>query len=232
MSFISSLVGGILGSNAASNAASAESQGAQQAQALEKQNQTAALGAQQTALGNITGAEQPYQTLGATSANNLQTLLGQGFQAPTLAQAEATPGYQFNLQQGTRAIDENAAATGQLMSGNTGTALEQFGQGLAQNTYQQAYNNALQGYMANYQSLLGGTQTGLSSTGQLAGANLQTAGLATQTDLTAAQQQAQQINNAAAARASGYLGSANAWSNAAGGMAGGLENSFAAAYGG
>jgi ElaB/YqjD/DUF883 family membrane-anchored ribosome-binding protein len=218
MSFVSSLVGGILGSNAVNDAANAEVQGAQQAQKVSQTNQTNANAAQQTALTNVTAAEQPYQALGQTSANSLADLVNKGFSAPTLQQAEQTPGYEFNLQQGTQAIDENAAANGTLMSGNTGVALEQFGQGLAQNTYQQAYNNALNAYMANYQSLQGATNTGLSSTGQLAGANLQTAGNTANIDLTAAQQQMQQINNAAAARASGYLGSANVWSNAVGGM--------------
>jgi hypothetical protein len=224
MSFVSSLVGGILGSSAANNASQAEQQGAQQAQQTIQQNQTAANQAQTNALGTITAAETPYQTVGATAAGGLNTLLQNGFQAPTLAQAEQTPGYQFNLQTGTNAIDENAAATGELMSGNTGVALQQFGQGLAQNTYQQAYQNALNSYMANYQTLAGGTQLGESSTGQLAGANLTTAGNTANIDLTSAQAIAQQQNNAAAARASGYLGSANAWSNAAGGMAAGLTS--------
>lgn len=224
MSFVSNIVGGILGANAAGKASNAEAQGAQQAQALEKQNQTNALTAQGTALSNVTAAEQPYQSLGSTSANHLASLLQGGFTAPTLAEAEATPGYQFTLQQGTKAINENAAANGTLMSGNTGKALTDYGQNLAQTTYNQDYQNALNTYMANYQSLLGGTQTGLSSTGQLTGANLTTAGNTANIDLTAAQQQAQQINNAAAARASGYLGKAAGYSSAIGGVAGGFGN--------
>ena len=224
MSFVSSIVGGILGSNAANNAAGAEVKGAQQAQQLEQQNQTAANAAQQTALTNVTSAEQPYQSLGSTAANSLSTLLGKGFTAPTLQQAEQTPGYQFQLQQGTQAINENAAANGTLLSGNTGTALENYGQGLAQNAYQQTYNNALAQFQANVGAAQGAVNTGLTSTGQLAGANLTTAGNTANIDMTAAQQQALQINNAAAARASGYLGSANAISNAIGGAAGGFGN--------
>lgn len=222
MSIISSLVGGILGSSAANNASQAEQTGAKQAQSLEQQNQALAQGSQATATAANQAAEQPYQQLGQTSANNLQSLLSKGFQAPTLAQAQQTPGYQFTLGQGTQAINENAAATGNLMSGNTGTALENYGQGLAQTTYQQDYQNALNTYMANYQSLQGGTNTGLTSTGQMGQLGQAGAQNLAQVDLTGGAQQAQQINNAAAARASGYLGSANAWSSAAGGMAGGL----------
>jgi hypothetical protein len=224
MSFVSSIVGGILGSNAANNAAGAEVAGANSAQTLEKANQTDALAAQNKALTTTTAAEQPYQTLGSTSANHLTDLLSTGFQAPTLAQAEQTPGYQFQLQQGTQAIDENAAANGTLLTGNTGTALENYGQNLAQGAYQTTYNNALQGYMANASTLQGGVNTGLSSTGQLANANYQTAGNTANIDMTAGQQQATQINNAAAARASGYLGSAKAISGMVGGIAGGVGN--------
>jgi hypothetical protein len=219
MSFVSDIVGGILGAHAANNAANAGVKGAQQAQALEKQNQDAALAAQQTALGNVTTAEQPYQALGSTSANHLSDLVSQGFTAPTLAQAEQTPGFQFNLQTGTNAINENAAATGNLMSGNTGVALQKYGQGLAENTYQQDYQNALNTYMANYQSLLGGTNAGLTSTGQLTGANLDVAGNTANINMTGGLQQAAQINNAAAARASGYLGAAKGYGQMAAGIA-------------
>src|SRR5579872_6847170 len=149
MGFISSIVGGILGSNAASKAGKTEAQGAQQAQQLEQKNQQDALQAQQTSLGNITAAQQPYQSLGSTAANNLSNYLSNGFTAPTLQQAENTPGYQFTLQQGTRALNQNAAANGTLLSGNTGVALQNYGQNLAQTTYQQDYQNALNTYMAN-----------------------------------------------------------------------------------
>jgi ElaB/YqjD/DUF883 family membrane-anchored ribosome-binding protein len=218
----SSIAGGMAQSGAATKAANTQATAAQQAQELELQNQNAAQGSQATALQNVTSAEQPYQALGSTSANNLAKLLQQGFTAPTLAQAEQTPGYQFNLQQGTQAINENAAATGNLLSGNTGTALEKYGQGLATTTYQQAYQNALNQYQANYQSLLGGTQAGLQSTGQLASTNQAAAQNYANIDLTGGQQQASQINNAAAARASGYIGSANAQAN----MFNGIGNSI------
>ena len=224
MSFVSSLVGGVLGSGAASDAANVESQAAKQAQQLELQNQQAAQGSQASATSANVAAEQPYQELGSTSAGNLNQLLSQGFTAPTLQQAEQTPGYQFQLQQGTNAINENAAANGTLMSGNTGKALQQYGQNLGQSAYQQTYQNALNSYMANYQSLMGGTQTGLSSTGELGQLGQAGAQNLAYVDLTGGQQQAQQLNNAAAARAQGILGSANAWSTAMGGMADAFGN--------
>jgi hypothetical protein len=220
----SSIAGGIMGANAAQDAATVETQAAQKAQALEKTNQDSAVGAQDKALSNITAAEQPYQAVGATASTNLAKQLSTGFQAPTLADAENTPGYQFTLEQGTKAIDQNAAANGTLMTGGTGKALEDYGQGLASTTYQQDYNNAVNTYMTNYQSLLGGATLGQNSTGQLAQANLTTAGNTANIDMTAGQQQALQINNAAAARASGYLGTAAAYSSMGGEIAGAGSN--------
>jgi len=232
MSFVSSIVGGLLGAGAAGSAASAEQKGAQQAQSTLQTNQTNANQAQTTALGNVTAAEQPYQTVGSTAAGGLNKLLSTGFTAPTLEQAEATPGYQFQLQQGTQAIDENAAANGALMTGNTGTALQKYGQNLAQGAYQQTYQNALNSYMANYNTLAGGTQLGESSTGQLAGANLTTAGNTANIDLTSAQRIAQQQNNAAAARAQGILGQAAGYSTALGGATSGIGSVFQGLSGG
>jgi hypothetical protein len=223
MSFVAGIAGGLLSANAAGNAAQAEEQGAQQAENTIGTNQTNANTAQQTALANVTAANQPYQTLGATSANGLNTLLSNGFQAPTLQQAEQTPGYQFQLQQGTQALDENAAANGTLMSGNTGVALQQYGQNLAQNAYQQTYNNALNAYQANASTLTAGTNLGLSSTGQLGQANLTTAGNTANIDLTSGQEIAQQENNAAAARAGGILGQAAGYSSAISGAAQGAQ---------
>lgn len=223
MGFVSSIVGGILGSNAANKAAGAGVAGANQAQQLEQQNQTAANTFQQNVLNNTTAAEQPYQKVGSTAANNLVNILNTGFNAPTLQQAEQTPGYQFQLQQGTNAINQNAAANGTLLSGNTGVALENYGQNLAGTAYQQTYNNALNTYMANLNANQQGVNTGLNSTAQLGQFGQSAAQTTANIDLSGAQQQAQQINNAAAARASGYLGSAQGWAQVAGGVGEGLE---------
>jgi len=224
MSIISSIVGGIMGAGAASDAASVEQKGAQKAQQTIENNQTNAVDAQNTALKNITTAEQPYQALGSTSANGLNTLLGKGFTAPDPNAVASTPEYQFALSQGQNAIDSDAAARGTLLSGNTGVALQKYGQGLASTMYQQSYQDALNTYLTNYQSLLGGTNIGQNSTSQLAGANLTTAGNTANIDMRSGEDVAQQLNNAAAARAQGILGKSNALSSMVGGITGGVSN--------
>lgn len=224
MGFISNIVGGLLGASAAGKASSAEQQGAQQAQQTIQTNQDAANKAQQTALGNVTAAEAPYQQVGSTAAGGLNALLSRGFTAPNPNDVASTPEYQFALGQGLDAINKNSSATGTSLSGNTGVALEQFGQGLASQQYQQSYQDALNSFLANSSTLQAGLNSGLTSTGQLGQANLQTAGTTANIDMSAAQQIAQQQNNAAAARAQGILGKSAGYSSALGGLAGGLGN--------
>ena len=224
MGFVGDIVGGILGAGAAKHAANAEETGANQAKDLIAKNQQEAQDTNRDVWSGTQAAEQPYQTVGSTAANNLTNLLAKGFTAPTLQDVENTPGYQFTLQQGTDAINRNAAANGTLLTGNTGKALTDYGENLAQTTYNQDYQNALSTYMANYNTLLGGTDVGLNSTSQLGSFGQNFSNTNANLAMQGSQAQAQQINNAAAARASGYLGAAQGWSQVAGGVTGGFGN--------
>lgn len=89
------------------------------------------------------------------------------FQAPTAAQAAATPGYQFAYQQGLQALQQSEAATGAL-GGAAAKAAQQYGQGLASTTYQQAYGNALNQFQTNQAA----AQQALGSQSGLYGQNL------------------------------------------------------------
>jgi hypothetical protein len=223
----SSVAGGITSGNAAQDAASAQASKAAQAQALEQKNQQAGIDFQTNEWTGQQANEQPYQQLGQTSANAYGNLIKNPFTAPTLAEAEQTPGYQFNLQSGTQAINENAAASGNLMSGNTGVALTKYGQGLATTTYQQAYNNALQQYTTNLNAAGQGTNIGLTSTGQLGQEGQQAANNMSNLYLTGGQQQASQLNNQGAAIAAGDVGQANAYGNMFNGIANGVTSGVA-----
>lgn len=72
------------------------------------------------------------------------------FQAPTMADAEANPGYQFALQQGSQAIMGNAAAAGLAKSGGTLKNLMAYGQQMGQQNYGQVYDRAAGQYAQNY----------------------------------------------------------------------------------
>lgn len=62
--------------------------------------------------------------------------------APTSQEFEADPGYQFRVQEGTRALDQSAAARGMLLSGKQIKDLEQYRQGLASQEYGNWYQRA------------------------------------------------------------------------------------------
>lgn len=71
---------------------------------------------------------------------------GDAFANPASRQSylEATPGYQFALSQGTRAVDAGAANAGLVNSGSRAKALTEFGQGLASQTLTQERNALFQ----------------------------------------------------------------------------------------
>lgn len=70
-----------------------------------------------------------------------------------------TPGYQFQMEQGTRAIDASAAARGMTRSGATLKAQNAFGQGIAA----QEYGN----YLSRLGAVAGGGQGAASTLGSL-----------------------------------------------------------------
>jgi hypothetical protein len=145
----------------------------------------------------------------------------QQFQAPTDVTEQNDPGYQFRLQQGQQALERSAAARGGLLSGGTGKALQQYGQDYASNEYGNVYNRALGQYQQNYnifqqnQANQFNRLAALSGVGQTAAGQLSSAGQSyanTNANLLGniGQQVGSNINNAGAARASGYVGMANA----------------------
>ena len=101
------------------------------------------------------------QTGGAT--NSMAALLGQGgdpaAQNAAFQKFRDGTGYQFQMDQGTQAINGNQAARGLLDSGSTAKALTTFGQGTADQSFGQ--------YMQHLQGL---ANTGLQAGGLIAGA--------------------------------------------------------------
>jgi hypothetical protein len=98
------------------------------------------------------------------------------------------PSYQFRLGEGMKALDRQAAARGGLISGGALKAAQRYGQDFASTEFGNAYNR-----------LAGLAGVGQTATNTLTGAAGQFG-----------QNQAMGLSNAAQARASGYVGSANA----------------------
>ena len=168
MSFIGNLLGDITGTNQQAKAAqnASQQQIAYQQQALQQMQQNLA----------------PYQAIGTSVLPQLLTSLGyqgqfgsngqltgvsgQGFQFNP-SNLENTPGYQFTLGQGLNAVNNQQSAMGLNNSGAQGKALANYATGLAQNTYNQQYQNALNTYQTNANQL-----GGLLSLGQNAAAGV------------------------------------------------------------
>jgi hypothetical protein len=158
---------------------------------------------------------------------------GGTFTAPTAAQAEQTPGYQFALNQGEKAVQSGASANGSLLTGGTLNAEQQFGQGLADTNYNNTYNQALGTYNTNYNTwannqanqfnrLAAVAGMGQTSAQTLGTQGIQSAGQIANTLTNTGQQLGTDFQNAGAATASGYMGAANAW----GGGISGATNSL------
>jgi len=208
----SSIGSAAISSRAASKAASAQTQAADQAAQVQRE-----IFERQTEL------QEPFRQAGITSQNELLRLLGLGGDAAsagygslgqpfTAAQMEADPGYAFRLKEGEKALERMQSARGGgqgILSGAAIKAGVRYGQEMGSQEYMNAFNRA--------QALLG---TRLGALGSLYGAGQ-----------TAAQQVAGQagqmgtnvgnlLMQGGQARASGYLGQANALSQALGQGAG------------
>jgi hypothetical protein len=116
-----------------------------------------------------------------------------------MAQFQADPGYAFRLSEGQKALDRTAAARGGLLSGSALKAATRYGQDMAS----QEYTNAFNRYQAERQARLGPLQS-LTGMGQTTAQQIGNAGQTMATNV------GNDITNSAAARASGYVGGANA----------------------
>lgn len=147
---------------------------------------------------------EPWRQAGQTALNKLIPL-ATDYQQFGMQQFQQDPGYGFRMSEGMKALERGAAARGGLLSGATLKGVQRFGQDLASQEYQNAFNR----YQAERQARLGPLQS-LAGVGQTTAQQLGQAG----------QQMASNVGEAltggAAARASGYVGGANALTGALG----------------
>ena len=195
---VGSIGSAVISSNAAKSAAQT------QANAANAANQT-----QQDQFNQTNANQAPYRATGQQALSALSQYYGLGGMNPDgtpsnspapdqSAILQNQPGYQFQMQQGTQAVNRNLSAQGLLQSGAAGKALTNYGQGLAQNYAQQ--------YTGGLSNLAGLGQTATQSTAA-AGAN-------------AANQISSNQIFAGNAQAQGQIGSANAISAAIGNLSG------------
>lgn len=96
----------------------------------------------------------PWRTAGA----NALATMAQGYQpggqfatVPTFQMGDYTqdPGYQFRLSEGLKALDRSASARGGLLSGAALKGIQRYGQDMASQEYQNAFDRALTQYNTN-----------------------------------------------------------------------------------
>ncbi len=112
-----------------------------------------------------------YRDVGGGAAQALGNFYGLGGTSPDYQKIlSGLPGYQFQMQSGTKAVDQNLAARGLLQSGAAGKALTQYGQGLG-SSYAQQYTQGLAGLANLGENAAAGTgAAGANAAGQM-GAN-------------------------------------------------------------
>lgn len=222
-----SLLGGIMGADAAESAANTQAGAARDAAQAQLQGTRESIAAQEKAFERQVELQKPFREAGITSQNKLMELLGLsgdtgGAEYGSLAKAFTgqdmykDPGYAFRLNEGVKALDRSAAARGGLMGGNQLRGVTEFGQNLGS----QEYMNAFSRYQAEraarlnpLQSLLGAGQT---ASNALTGAAGDLGAGTAAASMAGGNAMAGGLIGAGNARASGYIGSANAISNALG----------------
>lgn len=232
-----SLASGLLGSNAASTAAQQQGQQFNNALDFQKQmwgteqaNQQPFLDAGKSSIASLMSQIQSGK-FGAGSLGSAPTFTG-SFHTPTMEEAQATPGYQFTQQQGSKGILQGAAAAGGAISGGTLKALDSFNTGLANTTYNDVFNRSLstfgtglQGYqaqLAGFGANMGAQQQEFNQAfapaalGEGAVQNLNSSGQQTSSTV------AQLLQGLGNSQAAGTVGSSNAINSGIGGAVNGI----------
>jgi hypothetical protein len=148
--------------------------------------------------------QAPWQKAGEEALNKLIPLASNYTPFGT-TQFQQDPGYAFRLSEGMKALDRTAAARGGLLSGATLKGAQRYGQDMASQEYQNAFNRYQIERNAQLNPLQSLAGVGQSATNTLTGAAGQMG-----------QNLAAGYGNVANARASGYVGGTNALTSALG----------------
>ena len=197
----SNVLGGYMQANAINRASDAQLAAADKAVAL------------QEAMYNQQRADiAPWRTAGEMGLAQYAAGIAPGGELArpfTMQDYQADPGYAFRMSEGMKELERSAAKRGGLLSGATLKGAQRFGQDLASQEYQNAYNRYTQNQQTQRNSL-----ANLAGIGQTASGQLQRAGEAY---VGPASELQQGIGNV---RASGYIQGANALS---GGLTGAVS---------
>lgn len=156
--------------------------------------------------------EQASRPASADPKNN--PLFGSLARNFSMQDFEQDPGYAFRQAEGMKALERSAAARGGLLSGSAMKGVQRFGQDLASQEYQNAYNRYQSNQTNQFNRFASLAGVGQTANNALAGAGQNYANAMTGISQANAANQGNAILAAGNARASGYLGMGNALSGA------------------
>ena len=186
MSFVGDVIGSITGSNkqakAATQAANTQLKASREATQVQKDMYD------QTRMDLM-----PYANAGRSSLSQLMGQMGpNGYFNQTYDGQDiySDPSYQFRLNEGLDAVQSGAAAQGGLLSGATMKALQSYGQDMASQEYQNAYNRFNADQTNRYNRLSNIVGLGQNAAAQQGNAGMQTAQAVANNTMSGANSQA------------------------------------------
>lgn len=184
---------------------------------------TGALSSYQNVANGIQGQVNPILGQMGNTVNSMNPIIGK-LTSDNLNDYQKSPGYDFRMQQGQKALENSAAAEGTLFSGATGKALQKYGQNFGSNEYQNYLGNLQNqltavnsqiGAQGNYlNSTINGANASLNAYSPLINTGYNAANAQAQAGMGAAEQQGQYIAGAGATTAAGMMANANQLQNA------------------
>ena len=211
----------ILGAGASLYSANKQSSAAKDAAQTQADAGKYATDAQTSMFNTINNQQAPWRDAGGKAVTSLSDMTQPGgslmhsFDANDL-KSNLAPNYQFMLNQGLGATNNQASVSGGLVSGNALKGVNDYAQNYASNGYQDAFNNynTNQNNIFNRLSNIAGL--GQTANGQTAGAGTATAGNIGNIATSIAGNIGSAQLYGGAAQASGANGAAHAINNAAG----------------
>ena len=188
--------------------------GANKASKTQAQAATQAADIQKSQFEQTREDQAPYREAGYNALAEMQRTAGNvpGAFKFGMGDFQQDPGYAFRLSEGQKALDRQAAARGGLISGGALKAAGRYGQDMASQEYQNAYNRALTGYNTDVarENQLYNRQAALAGIGQTS------TNLVGQAGQNYANNAGNLMTSGAAANAAGQVGMANAFTGGLG----------------
>ena len=203
------IVGGaVIGGIASNKAASTQARATEAATAAQTASTEKGIEAQERMFERQVALQEPFRRVGVNALPEL--VAASKYEPFTAAKFQADPGYAFRMKEGLRALDRSAAARGGLLSGNQLRGVTEYGQELASQEFTNAFNRYQAERAARLQPLQSLAGMSQSSANTLTGAAGQLGSNIGSTYSQLGQNLGANLIQGGVARASGYMGIANA----------------------